>query len=212
MLEKDNQNSSKQGRISWDEFFMRMAVTAASRTACLLVKAGSVFVDEDHRVVSIGYNGPTAGDYHCNEVGCAKIHGDPVTGELQRCRGAHGEMNAIVNSGNTERLKNSTLYVTAFPCWDCMKVLNNLGVRRIVYLQDYARTIEGSKGEVKVIEDEARELAGRRGIAIEKFRGNLGGLTIFQEDKEVIRQMFQRPGKDHEVKDGTKKSAKLIKK
>ena len=62
---------------------------------CILL--WSVFVDNNKRIISIGYNGPTEGDHHCIDVGCAKVDGDPKTGILRRCRGAHAEINGIIN-------------------------------------------------------------------------------------------------------------------
>lgn len=162
-------NFDPQERISWDDFFMEIALTASKRTACIFHKVASVFVDSNHKIVSIGYNGPSTGDRHCNEVGCAKVHGDPIDGELKRCRGAHSEVNGIINSGDTTRLKDSTLYITTFPCYDCMKVLNNVGVKRIVYYKEYLRILDGSDGTKKVAELEAWELAGRRNIKLEKY-------------------------------------------
>lgn len=158
-------------RPSWDETFMMMAKIMAQRTACRHHKIASVFVDEDHKIVATGYNGPSVGDVHCNEVGCAKIDGDPITGELKLCRGAHSEINAIMNAGNPMRLKNSTLYVTSSPCYDCMKSLNNLGVKRIVYYEEYARIVDRGRGRIK--ESEVWELAKKRKIKLEKFKGNL---------------------------------------
>lgn len=158
-----------QERISWDDFFMEIALAASKRTACLFHKVASVFVDENHKIVSIGYNGPSTGDLHCNEVGCAKVHGDPIDGKMKRCRGAHSEVNGIINSGNTTRLKGSTLYITTFPCYDCMKALNNVGVKRIVYYKEYLRILDGTNGTKKVAEVEAWELAGRRNIKLEKY-------------------------------------------
>ncbi len=166
-MEKEFQ---KQERIEWDDFFMEIAYTAAKRTACLFHKIASVFVDQNHRIVSIGYNGPSTGDNHCNEIGCAKVHGDPITGEYKRCRGAHSEINAIINSGDTTRLKGSTLYITTFPCYDCMKSLNNIGVKRIVYGEEYLRILDGTKGTKRTAEPEAKELANMRGIILEKYQ------------------------------------------
>jgi len=168
--QEKNKKFTKTSRVSWDEFFMGVAMEATKRVACRFHKVASVFVDNDHKIISIGYNGPSIGDYHCNEVGCAKIHGDPVTGEIKRCRGAHSEINAIINSGDTSKLKNATLYITVFPCYDCMKALNNLGVKKIIYLEDYLRVVEGSGGKEKKAEQEARELAVKRGIICEQFR------------------------------------------
>lgn len=160
----------KKLRPSWDDLFMSIVDSAASRSSCIYYKIGAVFVDEKNRIISIGYNGPSRGDINCNEEGyCLKIDGDPETNEVKRCNGAHAEMNAILNSGDTMRLDGSVLYTTVFPCYDCMKHLNNLGVKRIVYKKEYQRIIEGKKGE-KEVEEEAIELAHKRGIIIEKYR------------------------------------------
>ena len=149
---------------------MEIALTAAKRTACIFHKIASVFVDSNHRIISIGYNGPSTGDQHCNEAGCAKVHGDPETGKFHRCRGAHSEVNAIINAGDTKRLRNSTLFITTFPCYDCMKALNNLGVTRIVYYNEYVRILDGTGGKGRETEDEAWELASTRGMIVEKYK------------------------------------------
>lgn len=159
----------KSKRLSWDEFFMEVALASAKRTACIHHKIASVFVDKNHRIVSIGYNGPSIGDYNCNEVGCAKVHGDPETGEIRRCRGAHAETNAIINAGDTTRLKGATLYNATFPCYDCMKALNNLGIKRIVYYEEYKRVLDGEAGKRKEDGPEVKDLARRRSIIIEKY-------------------------------------------
>lgn len=160
----------KEERLPWDDFFMEVALSTAKRTACIFHKVASVFVDTNNRIISLGYNGPSKGDFHCNEVGCAKVHGDPVTGECKRCRGAHSEINGIINAGDSKRLRGSTLYITLFPCYDCMKALNNVGIARIVYFAEYERILDGSDGTKKVSEPEAFELAKKRGILLEKFQ------------------------------------------
>ena len=161
----------KTSRLSWDELFMNLAILTAKRTACRYVETGAVYVDKNHRVISIGYNGPSEGDYHCIDVGCAKVDGDPQTGELKRCRGAHAEINGIINAIDTSRLRGATLYSVTFPCYDCMKSLNNAGIKEIVYFEEYERIKKGGEGTEK--ENEARELADRRGIRIKKYTGKV---------------------------------------
>lgn len=161
--------SPKKSRISWDELFMNLSVLAAKRTACKFVEAGAVFVDANHKVISLGYNGPTEGDYHCIDVGCAKVDGDPQTKELKRCRGAHAEVNAIINSQDATRLRGATLYTATFPCYDCMKSLNNAGIKEIVFYKEYKRIKKG--GKETEAENEAWELAEKRGIKIRKYEG-----------------------------------------
>ena len=45
-------------RLSWDELFMKIAATLGERTSCVQLQVGCVFVDELHRIVTVGYNGP----------------------------------------------------------------------------------------------------------------------------------------------------------
>ncbi len=158
-------------RLSWDELFMNLAILASKRTACIKVTTGCVFVDANKKILSMGYNGPTEGDLHCNEVGCAKVDGDPITKKLKRCRGAHAEMNGIINCLNPKMLRGSTLYTAVFPCYDCMKALNNAGIREIVYKDIYLRTKTG--GEGKEEENEAMELAESRGMIVRQYNGGI---------------------------------------
>ena len=165
----DYKNNPRKQRLSWDEMFMNLAVMASKRTACKFHETGCVFVDENRRIVSMGYNGPTEGDYHCIDDGCAKVDGDPETGKLKRCRGAHAEMNGIINCLNPKMLRGATIYSVVFPCYDCMKALNNAGVKEIVYKDIYQRIKTG--GESKEEEGETQELAEKRGIVIRKYEG-----------------------------------------
>jgi dCMP deaminase len=168
MIKLDN---PKQERLSWDETFMNLALIISKRAACKFHETGAVFVDKNHRIISMGYNGPTEGDYHCLEVGCAKVDGDPKTKQLKRCRGAHAEINGIINSQDTTRLRGASLYTVIYPCYDCLKSLNNAGVKEIVYYEKYERIVTG--GEKKEEENEANELAEKRGIVIRQFNGKI---------------------------------------
>jgi dCMP deaminase len=163
----------KTKRLSWDETFMNLARLVSKRAACKFHEAGAVYVDNNHRIVSLGYNGPTEGDHHCLEAGCAKVDGDPLTKKLRRCRGAHAEVNGIINAQDTRRLRGATLYTSLFPCYDCMKALNNAGIKEIVYGKEYKRIQTG--GEKQEEENEAWELAEKRGIVIRKYEGGFVG-------------------------------------
>jgi dCMP deaminase len=94
------------------------------------------------------------------------VDGDPATDKPGRCRGAHAEINGIINCIQPERLRGSTLYVTVFPCHACMKALVQAGVREIVYRDEYLRVIDGQQRER---EPEALELAERMGIGVRRL-------------------------------------------
>lgn len=164
-----NIDNPKSARLNWDETLMNLAIIASKRTACKFHETGAVYVDKNKRIISIGYNGPTAGDAHCIEAGCAKVDGDPETGKLRRCRGAHAEINGIINCQDTKRLRGATLYSVLFPCFDCMKALNNVGIAEIVYYKGYERIQTG--GEKFEEEDESLELAKKRNILIRRYEG-----------------------------------------
>ncbi len=166
-------SNPKRKRLGWDETFMNLASIVSKRAACKYHEAGVVFVDKNKRIISVGYNGPTEGDYHCLEYGCAKVDGDPVTKKLRRCRGAHAEINGIINAQDPTRLRGATAYSLLFPCYDCMKAFNNAGIAEVVYANEYKRIQTG--GEKHEEENESWELAKKRGIKIRKYEGKLLG-------------------------------------
>lgn len=124
--------------ISWQKLFVEMVNLLAKKSRCQLYQIGAVFV-RGKQLLQVGYNGPTAGDKHCDAVGCAKkVDGKFLPSGSKRCRGAHAEMNAIVNAAkNGINLSDCDLYCTYSPCYDCAKHLNNLGVKRVFYVKRY---------------------------------------------------------------------------
>ena len=127
-------------RISWDDFFMGTTRLCAERSACKYFKVGVVFM-RDRRILASGYNGPPKNEPHCLEVGCAKEDkfGNRLPAGSNLCRGAHAEMNAIANANTVGVvLLGSTVYCTYSPCYDCAKVLVNLGIKEFVYLEEYS--------------------------------------------------------------------------
>jgi dCMP deaminase len=163
----DKKLKGKKTRLSWDETFMSLALLISGRTACKFHAAGTVIVDKNKRIISLGYNGPTEGDIHCIDVGCAKIDGNPKTKKLERCRGAHAEINAIINAQGATRLRGATVFNALLPCYDCMKAFNNAGIKEIVYFKEYKRIQTG--GEKKEEEREVWDLAKKRRIKIRQY-------------------------------------------
>lgn len=125
-------------RPTYDEYFMKMAYLAASRSTCLRRKVGAVLVKEKH-VLSTGYNGPPKGFKHCDETGCLREQLGIPSGERHEiCRGLHAEQNAIIQAAVFGvSIKDSVIYVTNTPCVVCAKMLINAGVKEIIYDGDY---------------------------------------------------------------------------
>lgn len=131
--------SAPDGRLTLDEYFMRMAQLVKQRGTCRRRKVGAVVV-RDKMVVSTGYNGAPRGVPHCSsDTGC--LTDDEAIAQGKRasvCMAAHAEINAIVQAGyNNVSVKGGTLYCTTFPCNFCSKAIINAGIREIVYSEGY---------------------------------------------------------------------------
>lgn len=117
-------------RVSWERYFMNLAIQAATRSTCPRKSVGAVIV-RDKTVLSTGYNGSLRGAPHCTEVGCLM--------ENDHCiRTVHAEANALVQAAhNGVRLEGAEIYVTASPCFNCFKLIVNAGIRRVCYGEFY---------------------------------------------------------------------------
>lgn len=116
-------------RKSWDDYFMSIASSVATRSTCDRLHVGCVIV-KDNRILSTGYNGSIRGLEHCDDVG-------HLYNKEDRCiRTIHAEQNAILHA--IESLNGSTVYVTHYPCENCSKLLVQSGVKRVVYTNKYS--------------------------------------------------------------------------
>jgi len=127
--------------ISWDEFFMRVAVAASLRSKDPNTQVGACIAGPDNRILSVGYNGTPSGlnddDFPWDTTE------DPLTDKHNYV--IHAEANAILNyRGSLKELSGARVYVTLFPCKECAKTLAQAGIGEVVYLDDkYGETIDG---------------------------------------------------------------------
>lgn len=118
-------------RTSWNEYFISITKTVATRSTCDRAFVGCVLVNKDNRIVSTGYNGSVSGSLHCSEAGHKMRDGHCI-------RTIHAEMNALLYCAREGiSVKNSTCYVTHFPCLNCTKALIQAGISKIYYLEGY---------------------------------------------------------------------------
>lgn len=120
--------------ISWDEYFMGIALLAAYRSKDPNTQVGACIVSEDNIILSTGYNGMPKG---CSDDDYPWARdGD----ETKYPYVVHAELNAILNSGGRD-LNNSKIYVALFPCNECAKAIIQSGIKEVIYLSDkYADT------------------------------------------------------------------------
>ncbi|MHA2239055.1 MAG: deoxycytidylate deaminase [Candidatus Hodarchaeales archaeon] len=117
-------------RVKWDEYFMQIALQVSTRSTCDRKRVGAVIV-RDRTILSTGYNGSIRGLAHCDDEGHLMDNSHCV-------RTVHAEANAIAQAAkHGVNVNNSSVYITASPCWTCFKLLSNSGINEIVYGEFY---------------------------------------------------------------------------
>lgn len=125
-------------RPSWQEYFMKMAFLAASRSTCLRRAVGAALV-RDNQLLSTGYNGSPKGIPHCAETGCLREQLNVPSGEKHElCRGVHAEQNAIIQAAiNGSSTRGAVLYCTHQPCSICARLIINAEIRQVFIASAY---------------------------------------------------------------------------
>lgn len=144
-------------RIPIDKIYMQIAYQVAKLSYAERRKVGCVIV-KDEQIISFGYNGTPHGfDNECEETiikhydhpdgaailedqgwtmstdGSCSCHKDITKREV-----LHAESNALMKlAKSTMSCKDSTLYTTTLPCFDCAKLIIQAGVKEVFYCEDY---------------------------------------------------------------------------
>lgn len=126
-----------ESKLKHDIAYMKIAQTLSELSYSRRSKVGCVIVSEDGQIISQGWNGMPKGMPNCCEH---EENGQLVTNKEV----LHAESNAITKCAKwgTEKIEGSTAYVTLSPCMECSKLLLQVGIKRVVYLEKY-RILEG---------------------------------------------------------------------
>ena len=117
--------------ITWDEYFMGIAVLSSLRSKDPNTQVGACIVSPDKKIIGVGYNGFPTG---CSDDELPwEREGDWINTKYPYV--CHAELNAILNSPISS-LKGATLYVALFPCNECSKAIIQTGIKKVIYLSD----------------------------------------------------------------------------
>ena len=133
--------------ISWDEYFMGVAMLAARRSKDPNTQVGACIVSKENIIISTGYNGMP--------VGCSDDEfpwgRSGEENETKYPYVVHAELNAVLNA-NGRDLRGSKLYVALFPCNECAKAIIQSGVKEVVYLSDKYKDTMGNLASKKMLD------------------------------------------------------------
>ncbi len=117
-------------RPSWDEYFKQLVKLTATRSPCSRLQVGCLFVKEN-RIIAQGYNGFLPG---CPHESVVRDNHEQAT--------IHAEQNTISDCAKRGvSCKECDVYITHYPCINCMKLLCASGVSKIHYIDDYKNDV-----------------------------------------------------------------------
>jgi len=125
-------NQKREDYLSWADYFMSVAFLSAMRSKDPSSQVGACIVNDQNKIVGIGYNGMPLG---CSddEFPWCKNAPSPVDNKYMYV--CHAEMNAILNK-IVGKLANCSIYVALFPCNECAKLIIQAGIRQVFYFSD----------------------------------------------------------------------------
>ncbi len=142
--------------LTWDEYFMGIALLSAGRSKDPATQVGACIVDGQNRILSVGYNGMPTG---CPDDDFPWEKDAPPVGSKYPYV-CHAELNAILNYRGGS-LQGSRLYTTLFPCNECAKAVIQSGIAEVVYLSD---KYSGSDSDIA-----AKRMFSSAGVACRKY-------------------------------------------
>jgi len=149
--------------ISWDEYFMGVAMLAARRSKDPSTQVGACIVSQDNIIISTGYNGMPKG---CSDD---EFPWDREGAQTKYPFVVHAELNAILNA-NGRDLRGSKLYVALFPCNECAKAIIQSGIRQIYYLSDKYANTPGTIASKRMLD--------AAGVVYTQLRTNIKTITL----------------------------------
>jgi dCMP deaminase len=128
---KESKFLGRKDYLSWDEYFMGIAILSSQRSKDPSTQVGACIVDENKKVVGTGYNGAPRGIK--DEDFPWERKGDFLNTKYAYV--CHAELNAILNS-TKESLNNCIMYVGLCPCNECAKAIIQSGIKKVVYFSN----------------------------------------------------------------------------
>jgi dCMP deaminase len=162
----------RQGYISWDEYFMGVALLSACRSKDPNTQVGACIVNNKNKIVGAGYNGLPTGcnddDFPWEKQGTFLDTKYPYI--------CHAELNAILNNIGMD-LSGCKIYTALFPCNECTKAIIQAGIIEVIYLSDKYKGTDVFKAS-KIMLDKAN-------VGYRKVAATISNLVLSFNEEDV---------------------------
>ena len=146
---------------------MGIAILATHRSKDPSTKVGSCIITPNKRIAGVGYNGFPRVIEGTNDTIFSWEKSD-IFLENRNTYVVHSEANAILNSKYS--LVGCTIYVGLFPCNECVKLIIQSGIKKVVYLSD--------RNKHNAYFKKGKRMLQKAGIKVVKFRTNRDKIVI----------------------------------
>ena len=164
--------AKRKDYISWDEYFMGVALLSARRSKDPNTQVGACIVNPKNKIVGAGYNGLPAG---CSDDEFPwEKEGEFLNTKYPYI--CHAELNAILNNIGMD-LKGGKIYTALFPCNECSKAIIQSGITEVIYLSD--------KYEGNDIFKASKIMLDKAGVKYRKVKSNITQLVLSYHEGEV---------------------------
>ncbi len=154
----------RESYLSWGDYFMGLALLSAKRSKDPNTQVGACIVNENKKIISVGYNGMPIG---CSDDAFPwSREGEDLNTKYPYV--VHAELNAILNS--KVDLSNCTIYVTMFPCNECTKAIIQSGIKHMIYLTNKYPDSTAVKASMKMLDS--------AGITYEKYIPRIDSVVL----------------------------------
>lgn len=156
--------NKRESYLSWGDYFMGLALLSAKRSKDPNTQVGACIVNENKKIISVGYNGMPIG---CSDDAFPwSREGEDLNTKYPYV--VHAELNAILNS--KVDLSNCTIYVTMFPCNECTKAIIQSGIKHMIYLTNKYPDSTAVKASMKMLDS--------AGITYEKYIPRIDSVVL----------------------------------
>ncbi len=162
----------RENYISWDEYFMGVALMAARRSKDPGTQVGACIVSPSNKIISTGYNGFPIG-LSDDEFPWEREGNFMDTKYAYVC---HAELNAILNNPGTS-LAGCRVYVALFPCNECAKAIVQSGIREVVFISDKYKDTDVVKVSKRIFDG--------AGVTYRKFEATHDEITVSFREEDV---------------------------
>ena len=162
----------RENYISWDEYFMGVALLSGKRSKDPSTQVGACIVNPQNKIVGVGYNGLP--------IGCSddefpwQKRGDFL--ETKYPYVCHAELNAILNNIGIS-LQGCKIYTALFPCNECTKAIIQAGISEVIYLSDKYADENSFVASRKMLE--------KAGVSIRRVKNNISNIALSFDENEV---------------------------